>query len=85
MTEVTQLFLIHILKKKKKKKKLFLILGSWKLTLAMDKEQSAIEHKATANVRNWYWLIIFQVATHGGLNGGIKNIEKAKSWRRLRD
>ena len=29
--------------------------------------------------------IIFQVATHGRLNGDIKNIEKPKSRRRLRD
>ena len=29
--------------------------------------------------------IIFQVVTHRGLNGGIKNIYKPKSWRRLRD
>ena len=64
---------------------LFPILGSWKLTFAMDKEQLDIEHKAIANVRNWYWLYNFQVVTHRSLNGDIKNIEKPKSRRRLRD
>ena len=63
--------------------KLFLILGSWKLTLAMDKEQSAIEHKAIANVRNWYWLYNFS-SSNPRRDKEHKETQKLKKIKRLR-